>query len=258
MNAQKAELVSRSTKYKQHVDVVVYTMGKVGSSSVSTSLIAAGFSCLDIHFWEKGRYLEFLAHTMSDPEVPVIPKHAIETLMARNALAKQKRLKIISLVRNPIMRNISAVFQNMPKSASGDMEQMIARLRNYSVRMPDHWFEKDFIPTTGLNVLEMDLDRSADHYRFETDLFDILIMKLEIEDERKSALISQFMRKPVELERTNEAKKKWYFEAYSKIVNDPDLVRPGFVQECLRLKSYRAFYAAEDALRLAQKYGAGV
>jgi len=254
MIARKGGGAAQMVRYNQKIDAVVYTMGKVGSSSVSTSLKAAGLACLDIHFWAKERLLASLEHSIDDPYVDLIPKHVIESVLARNALTRQKRIKLISLVRNPIMRNISAVFQNMPLETVGDFDRMMERLREYAVRTPDNWFEKDFTPTTGIDILSMDLDRTADHYRFESDAFDVLFMKLETPDARKSELISDFINAKIKLSRTNEANKKWYYDVYRRIIENPALVRPTFVEECLNLRYYKTFYTDEDALALAEKF----
>lgn len=240
--------------FRKKIDVVVYTMGKVGSSTVSTSLKTAGFTCLDVHFWAQDRILASLKNSVDDPDIEIIPEHIIDSILARNALARQGKLKIVSLIRNPIMRNISAVFQNMPQSTAGDEARMMERLRNYAVRTPDHWFEADFIPTTGIDIFSMSFDREADHYRLSTAEFDILLMKLESPDEKKADLLQDFMGQRVELVRANEAEKKWYYDIYRQIIDNPSLVRPAFVQECLSLKYYRTFYTEDDARRLAEKY----
>ncbi len=242
--------------FRKKIDVVVYTMGKVGSSTISTSLKKAGFTCLDIHFWAQDRILASLKNSVEDPDIEIIPEHIIDSILAQNALQRQGRLKIVSLIRNPIMRNISAVFQNMPQSAAGDDERMMERLRNYAVRTPDHWFEADFIPTTGIDIFSAPVDRDADHYRYSTAEFDILLMKLEAPDERKAALLEDFMGQTIELVRANEAGKKWYYDIYRKIIENPSLVRPTFVQECLSLQYYKTFYTEEDARRLAEKFDA--
>lgn len=242
--------------FRKKIDVVVYTMGKVGSSTVSTSLKKAGLTCLDIHFWAQDRILASLKNSVEDPDIEIIPEHIIDSILARNALTRQGKLKIVSLIRNPIMRNISAVFQNMPQSAAGDDARMMERLRNYAVRTPDHWFEADFIPTTGIDVFSAAIDRSADHYRFSTAEFDILLMKLESPDARKVELLQEFSGQAVELVRANEAGKKWYYDVYRKIIDNPSLVRPTFVQECLSLNYYKTFYTEDDALRLAEQFDA--
>jgi len=242
--------------FRKKIDVVVYTMGKVGSSTVSTSLKKAGLVCVDIHFWAQDRLLASLKNSIEDPDIEIIPEHIVDSILARNALKRQGKLKIVSLVRNPIMRNISAVFQNMPQSAAGDEERMMERLRNYAVRTPDHWFEADFFPTTGVDIFSAAVDRSADHYRFSTDVFDILLMKLETPDVKKAALLQEFAGQPVELVRANEADKKWYYDIYKRIIGNPSLVRPTFVQECLSLKYYKTFYAEDDARRLAEQFDA--
>ncbi len=239
--------------FRQKIEAVVYTMGKVGSSTVSTSIKKAGLACLDVHFWEKPRILDHLTTAFADP-ADMVPEHLLDSFLARNARKRQGRLKMISLIRNPIMRNISAVFQNLPATSAKDFDQAMERLRTYLLTTPDHWFMKDFLPTTGVNVFAMNFDRDADHYKWTTNAFDILLMKLEMPDERKSALLEEFLDHPVKLKRANEASSKSYYEVYRRIIENPALVRPTFVEECLSLKYYKKFYTDDDARELAKKY----
>lgn len=240
--------------FRKKVDAVVYTMGKVGSSTVSTSVKAAGLNCLDVHFLQEDRITRLLDHHVKNPDVEIIPEHFIDSILARNAIVRQQTVRIISLVRNPIMRNISAVFQNTPERLGDDFEAVMERLQAYPTRTPDNWFEEDFIPVTGVDIFSAQLDRTADHFRFSKGKLEILILKLEADDERKSALISAFLGQEVALSRANEASKKWYYDLYRRIAADPKSIRWNFVEECMNLKYYKAFYAENEINTLADRF----
>lgn len=230
-------------RHKDHIDVIVYTMGKVGSSTVSTSLKSIGLKCVDVHFLYWERIVCALSSAFQNPEIKQIPPHFFDSLYAHNAIARQDRVRIISLVRNPILRNISAVFQNTPKQLGDDFEAIMARLQDYPTRTPDYWFETDFIPLTGLDIFQMDLDRTADHFRLCNANLDILILKLESDDDRKAELIGRFLDKTVTLKRTNQSETKWYSDIYARIKDAPGSIRQSFVDECMNLKYLRKFYS---------------
>jgi hypothetical protein len=236
-------------EFRKKVDVIVYTMGKVGSSTASKSIRAAGLTCPDVHALEPGRICTLLQSYFADAELEAIPEHIAASLMAHNAIRRATgKVKIVTLIRNPIVRNISAVFQNLPANYAGSPDKILRRLQGYATRVPDHWFEVDFIPVTGIDVFSQNVDSRATHYHFENDRFDVLLIKLETPDETKQKLMSEFLGTKIEIDRANEAKNKWYYDVYKDIVSDPASIRNSFVQECLELKYYKKFYPTENLL----------
>lgn len=254
-------------------EVVVYTMGKVASTSISTSLNAHGIPCYDVHLLEPGRYLAKLQNIVLDGKepnsfkgrvetvlrrldgAPRIPAHMIDSLAVMRAVKDGKPIKVISLIREPISRNISAVFQTLPLRYRRDPEAVMARLRKYSVKVPDRWFDRDFKPVTGIDVFSEEHDRTADHFRFEKGQFDVVIIKTAASDERKSEIISAFLDTPITLKRANEAKNKWYRQSYERLVAAPDQIRDAYVEECFRLKYFQAFFSDAERGAVAEKFG---
>ncbi|WP_375202117.1 putative capsular polysaccharide synthesis family protein [Hyphococcus sp.] len=232
--------------FKAKADVIVYTMGKVGSSSVSQSLKAAGVNCYDVHFLETERMGNMLKRYLNNPDLKQTPPHIIESILVRDHIEASNQVRVISLIRNPIMRNISAVFQNTPIRMQKDRDAIFERLRNTNARTPDIWFKKDFIPVTGIDVFKHDIDSSADHFRFNKGKFDILLLKLEAHDERKSKLISDFLGKKIVLSRANEANNKWYRDIYKQVMESPGAVRDGYIDECMNLKTIKKFYSDDE------------
>lgn len=228
--------------YPSRVDAIVYSMGKVGSSTVSQSLRTAGLQCLDVHVLGESRIVAALSKAFKDPDTDIIPEHLADSIFAHNAIRRQERVRMISLIRNPIARNISAVFQNLPERLADDRGEIMKRLRSYSVRTPDHWFKNEFIPVTGVDVFHKKIDSAADHFRFSNGKFDILLIKLETSDARISRLISDFVEADIELTRANEASGKWYGPIYREIIANPECIRGGYVEECANLKYFRTFY----------------
>lgn len=240
--------------FRKEIDVIVYTMGKVGSSTVSTSLKAAGLHCLDIHVLAPERILVSLRQHLDDPAFDVVPEHFLDALLAHNAIKAQDAIRIVTLVRNPIIRNISAVFQNIPASEREDASAILARLQAYPVRTPDYWFETDFIPVTGIDIFGENIDRESDHFRFSNGKIEVLVLKLEADDARKSALISEFADKDIALTRTNEASTKSYYDIYRTIAEDPRAIRSSYIEECLNLKYFRKFYSEREIADFARRF----
>ncbi|MEQ8558534.1 MAG: putative capsular polysaccharide synthesis family protein [Henriciella sp.] len=234
--------------------IVVYTMGKVASSSVAEALGKADIDYCDVHTLAQKRYLDILRAHMNNPDFKKIPRHLMDSLNVWNAIKADRPIKIISLLREPVSRNTAAVFQNLPISLQDDEEEILERLRNYPANQLDRWFDEDFIPLTGLDVFSMDIDPSAGHFEFGNDEYDVLMLKVDLDDERKSELISQFVGHEVTVERSNEAKSKWYADIYSKLRTDRRVLSKEFLEACMSLKYFRTFYSLEERRAVAERY----
>lgn len=93
--------------------ILVFQMGKVGSSSVFESLKYLGLKnpIFHIHYLSPSG-IEHVERSNSGQT----PRHILESRYLRNVLEKGhpgQKWKIVSLVREPITRNISAFFQNI-------------------------------------------------------------------------------------------------------------------------------------------------
>jgi hypothetical protein len=234
--------------------IVVYTMGKVASTSVSKSLRARNIPCYDIHNLARDRFLSVLDAHIANKDLVSNPKHMIEALHVMQALKSGRRVRLISLIREPAGRNIAAVFQNLPIRLREDEEAILQRLRSYPVSLPDSWFAEDFIPSTGIDVFSIRHDSTADHFRFEHGPFSILLMKMEADDARKAELVSEFLGLPITIERANEAKDKWYRELYLKFASDRRVLSDEFLEKCFSLKYFQAFYSEVERRRVAERY----
>ncbi len=258
--------------------VVVYTMGKVASTSISSSIQAHGIACGDVHSLDQNRYFSLLqsiatSEDFKQPDAPPatrrffrkkqpnangagkLPRHLIESLHVMKEIKAGRKMKLISLIREPVGRNISAVFQNMPQRLQGDPQAIVDRLRRYPVTVPDNWFRADFTPVTGIDVLAIDHDRGADHFRFEKGNFEVLIMKTQVSDSRKSELVSEFIGHKIEIQRANEAKNKWYNDSYYSFVRNPCAIREEYIKDCFGLRYFQSFFSDEERQATAEKFG---
>lgn len=235
-------------------NIIVFTMGKVASTAVSQSLRAANFPIYDVHALTPGRIMARLETEFANAERRTIPNHLINSIKVHNDLARYDKNRVISLIREPVMRNISAVFQNLPLRLADDFDEIVARLQRYQPTIPDFWFENDFIPTTGINVLSADVDATSDHFLFSNDRFEVLILKMEASDARKSEIVSDFVGANVNVIRQNEANDKWYSEAYAKIGESLDLMGSDYLEKCFSLRYFRQFFSDEERAAVARKF----
>ncbi len=115
------------------VRILIYQMGKVGSTSVQRSLYDAGVGPLHVHYIHADlSHMERFTETEKD-----FPLHFYIGRVLRYYLAiTSHRLKIITLVRDPIARFVSAQFQTLdhepipPDDADAAVQQLRGTIRS--------------------------------------------------------------------------------------------------------------------------------
>lgn len=233
----------------------VYTMGKVASSSVSESLIKAGIPCLDTHILAPRRVVTLLDLHLDYGDFAKIPPHFIRALQAHNSITYNDRVKIISLLREPVSRNISAVFQNIPEKFKNNRKEIVRRLKNYNPEAPKWWFQNDFIPATGIDVFASDHDPRQNYAKFSGEKCDVLFLKVETDDEEMEQHISDFIGQKFKLTRSNVGGDKWYRDIYAEMRANPELISENYLEECFNLEYFKKFYSFEERKSVAEKVG---
>lgn len=235
--------------------VLVYTMGKVASTSLSAALRDSGVSCADIHFLEQKRIVKNINSRIASG---FVPRHLFESLVATNGVARAVKndriVKIVSCVRPVVQRNLSAVFHSLPRTLENDLPGIRNAVKRYSLATADAWFAEDFTPATGIDPFAKDIDPGQDHFRFTNDRFDVLFLKTDIPDAAKSRLVSEFVGRKVTVARENVGEKKWYSDIYRQFVKDPENFDPDWVTACLRARYFRKFYSAEEQQAEASRF----
>lgn len=194
---------------------VVYQMGKVGSSSVHESLRRAAIGTLHkVHYLAdeglataRRRYSEFATR------LPVPYEETSEHVRALlRAGSPTIRWKVVTLVREPIARDVSAYIQMVdltnPDLVAGDEPQVgrIARAvaaqfigfdetTNYTCR----WFDDEFRRVFGLDVFSYPFDHARGWQRITQGALDVLVLRLEDLDRVFEEALFEFTGKRVPL-----------------------------------------------------------
>jgi hypothetical protein len=97
--------------YSSDLPILIYQMGKVGSTSISKSLELFGYSSV------------FHIHRLNPEHIDHVRENfltrnlepssfRIGKLLYRYIIEKKRHIKVITLIRDPISRNISGFFEN--------------------------------------------------------------------------------------------------------------------------------------------------
>ncbi|MEQ3795457.1 putative capsular polysaccharide synthesis family protein [Gilvirhabdus luticola] len=173
-------------------------MGKVGSLSV--------YSSLKKKMWQ---HAIFHIHTLDNNEVERVNRQLQDKGLfpdSRNPVPlihkyfSRRQVKIITLVRNPIERNVSAffdAFQFLVGVKKKDFIGSIADLENnyhqtFLHEYPIFWFQNQFYKCTGINIFSYPFNPEKGYLTIAKDTVSVLLVRSDLPDFRKENLISEF------------------------------------------------------------------
>ena len=202
-------------------------MAKVGSLSIYSSLKKQKLlhAVFHIHSLNSKENMENLKLCKTKGILP--DSRSPITIINKYIINKNRKLKIISLVRDPMERNISAFFDAFklyvgisPENYKGSMQE----LENiYHKKLPHdyaiNWFEIQFFGATGINVYDFKFSFERGFNIIQSNHNEVLIIKTNIEDNLKETLLSEFCDCPnFKLINTNQTKTELYnkFKNYAK------------------------------------------
>jgi len=178
--------------------VFIYQPGKVGSSTVYATLLRylPPEDIVQLHFLSE----DFKNRVRGNPKYKW---HIDQTMKAEKLRAENPTLtiKIISLVRDPVSRNISDFFQN-PQNYLEDGQELeglsIGQMlkiyqKNSSYDYILNWFDKEFSRYTGIDVYKHAFDQLSGYSIFSDKDYDVLILRMEDLDRSLGVALREFL-----------------------------------------------------------------
>lgn len=208
---------------------VIYQMGKVGSSSIEKSLEKSKLNVIHVHtLYGLTENYKFSKKRNKLNEF----KKYILSLLYRFVLKRSGQVKIITLIREPVSRNVSTLFQELPKmlyidSKNDNRKELDANstLNNFldlyvNQEIPLTWFNDELESVTGINVFETKFDKTAGYSFYKNKNFEVLLLTAERLNKNKS-VIESFTNTSIDLSKgANISKNKWYSGLYSDFKNN--------------------------------------
>tara|TARA_A100001015_G_scaffold119118_1_gene132123 strand:- start:1180 stop:2061 length:882 start_codon:yes stop_codon:yes gene_type:complete len=170
--------------------VLVYSIGKVGSSSIYNS----------IKFSKIIKYPVFHVHSLNPERIneqkkyyqnskrKSIPHHLIQSYyIAKNLVDYKGTLHVFSLIREPISREISSIFQdsfNFTNSAFLNKNSIdlvvINKIQKLIKNLPENeWFERELNKVFGINIFNHDFDLKKGFFILKRDNLNFCLVRLE-------------------------------------------------------------------------------
>lgn len=215
--------------------IYIYQMGKVGSKTLKTTL--------DNHF-------------KSD----VIHFHRLYKL--KDAIKRQLMLQrdfmmpvyIISPIREPVSRNVSAFFQNFSRETGLNIETEAFNadrfktlfLENNKHIEPIEWFEQELLSTFGINVYQQPFSPETAYRVYKKRNINVLVYQSELDKNKQLEILSRFLNKQIdEFLMTNVSDKKSYSDAYNAFLESVQLPEE-YCRDMLNSAYARHFYSTDQ------------
>ena len=244
--------------------VIVYQPGKVGSMSVNYSLISAGCKSLHVHsFYDFDWDKEF-------------SKRDQERIMHQFTNTK---IKVITMVRNPIPRDVSMFMQLFQEDAiprhrctmewiidengnevvvdknylvDPDLAVACQKFISHQTEYQFGWFDREIKRTFGVNIYQYPFDKEKGYTIIKDGNVEILLMKCEMIDSLENVIKEFCELSHFKLVRTNDGGQKENNFIY-KLLKQRIHLSQDYVNSYLSNDKALHFYTKEEIIEGAKK-----
>lgn len=227
--------------------IFIYQMGKVGSSTLDDSIPGA------VHL-----------HTLyGNPPCKVLIDLErrglwrgvgfLYDLLRRLAIRLRSEIRIITVIRDPVQRNVSMFFQDFPywyveyarhnRSAYRSSDASLVESIYASVfphEYVDEWFDLEIKRLTGIDVYAYPYDKYKGFNLYINGKYKLLLLEMRL-IERNWSILEEFVGAKLNLVKSNVGEDKWYGPIYSKHKADL-LANDQINQRVRRGKFFKKFY----------------
>jgi hypothetical protein len=209
---------------RKQTPIIVFQMGKVGSTSVSQALEQSVDRCpvFHVHFLNPPRLVQLIDYYKSKGLQP--PDHLYWGLrIHRHIIQRNHPARFITMLRDPIARNISSAFQNFElttgvhySGAAFARQELIEIMRVQGLdQYPLNWFDEEILTVLGIDVYAHPFPHEKGYLCYQNGAFELLLLKSESDDTTKEEAIASFLGlKDFHLSRVNVGENKNYADDY--------------------------------------------
>lgn len=257
--------------------IVIYQMGKVGSSTIKDSLVAHPIDANVYHV--HGLCPELLKEynnvykrkSKVEGRV-VIHDQLVEGFYLRKKIEKggtRSKWKVITLIRDPISRNVSTFFQAFdlfyPELAKtyrdtnlrteDRIDQLIELFfENFNHDRPLVWFDRYFKPVFNIDVYSEGFQIDQGYTIYKNANVDLLVLRLENLNSSAPSAMREFLKiDNFSLKTANVADKKDYFPVYEKFKKQLKLP-VNYIEKMYSSKFARHFYTDDELDSFRQRW----
>jgi len=218
---------------------IVYSDGHAGTASLHYSLLEQGFRPA------------FHLHMLCPENIKTIPHYPrnVPLIYYKALVEKKRQMKIISMVRNPVDRNVSGFFRGLGQSGlyskkmtvKKAVEEFTEYYEDYEPR--DDWFSTEMEPALGIDVYSQPFPAEKGYLHIRKDNIDLLILRLELDNSARESILCDFL--PADSfswnRLRNSAKSSIYFPLYKKF-REQAVLPEDLLKKFISIRYARHFY----------------
>ncbi|MCB0177884.1 MAG: hypothetical protein KDI62_06625 [Anaerolineae bacterium] len=241
--------------------IIIYQMGKVGSKSVVTSVRKHYRNVYHVHRMNP-LHINRIQTEAADYRHLQLNDH-IGLWLYSTVVRKRKVAKFITLVREPIARNISAFFENMAcsikRNSRPDIDQLIDTfLKQYPHSVPLTWFDLEMKQTLEIDIYQYRFPKDLGFFHLKNGDHEVLVMKSELDDSVKAECIADFLGvDDFQLIKENVGQSKSYGSIYQQFLKNI-LLPEDYITKMYNSKYAQHFYTAQEIQQARFKWSKGL
>jgi len=263
---------------KQHAHdkfpLIIYQMGKVGSSTIVNSLknLSLNYTVYQVHVltdeWISRVHGQYKRASRIHGR-PMLDTHLLASMYLREKLDGghgERKWKVISLVRDPVARNISCFFQAFPVYFPGcpadmlsDGERVGELVDLFMEKFEEHetpleWFDTHMKPVFGIDVFAEPFPWEKGYKIYEGDEADLLVMRLEDLDACAARAFREFIGVDgFRMTPDNVSGGKQYAEMY-RLFRRQAVIPRAMLEKMYGSRYMTHFYSREEIGRFVDKW----
>ena len=246
---------------KSRPPLFVLQMGKVGSTSLAEALMRTRkYDVFQIHLLNQDAIHQAMQAHEDRRFYP--PRHfLVSKFVLRHILPCCGRPKIITLVRDPVARNISAYFQNLDlhnpyrSSEQPDTSALIDDFFKTNFHnFPIEYFDREIKSQFDVDVYRYRFPYEDGYQIIATPEAEILIMQFETDEQKKKAAICNFLDIPsIMIPKLNRSEDKYYREQYKKVLNEI-VIPESYLDQMYESIYMKHFYGPQQILAFTKRW----
>ena len=257
----------RSTRRRNEPPIVVFSMGKTGSTAVARAAHdATGAPVFQVFRLDPAGLAQAEARYCAGARPPFRGAHHLweSAFLLRDPPSRARPWTVITTVREPIAQAVSAYFHGRDLHGDGSRETaggapapgalVDAMVADRWVRTPLRWFDREFAPAFGLDALAQPFDPAAGSAVIETPAVRVLLLRQESLGIASEAL-GRFLGRPapVPVPPRNVAAGRGDVADYRAFL-DAARFPAAVVDEAYASRYARHFYADEEIERFRRRW----
>jgi len=274
--------------------ILIYQMGKVGSSSIRNSLFRSDDPRTRLvlmsheYFPIRNRDPERIAiepeyRDMLDREIAheqrvyqqfslrqrmgrrFREKFYAEMIYRRYVQPKRHRLKVMTLIREPVAHNVSMFFQLLGRYIGPDVEASECDtdelidifIEKYMHWRPLTWLDAEVKTNFGIDIYQYPFPAERGYTVISQGKTDLLVLRCEMDDRSKEHAIANFLGlDEFEIVRSNVRSEKPEAQKYEEFKRRIELP-PALLDQMYDSKFSRHFYSREERNRFRERWSGG-